>query len=183
VLADTATGLRHHTRRELLAQSIGQIAVGLIGGMAGSASMGGTVTAVQAGARRWAALTAGSRAAVQCCCSSAKSGNGCQPAPGRHHHRLGPQSAGNRHRRLGARRRRTRLDAAVTLLVAGVTVGYDLMIAVLGRAGDRHPAVHPRAKPGVRSSIADLTVIDRPSVRQRPSGASRTVWPGTATGS
>jgi SulP family sulfate permease len=67
-----------------------------------------------------------------------------------------------------ARRRWTRLDAAVALLVAGVTVGYDLMAAVLVglsiaillfiRAQSQLPIIHRR-----------LTAIERPSVRQRPS--------------
>ena len=166
VLADTATGLRHHTRRELLVQSIGQIAVGLIGGMAGSASMGGTATAVRAGARRWAALTAG----VVLLSVLLLFGQVGQWLPTSALAGIIIASA------LGLletdivawiRRRRTRMDAAVTLLVAGVTLSYDLMIAVLVglaiaillfiREQNRVPIIHRR-----------LTVTERPSVRQRP---------------
>ena len=130
VLADTATGQRHHARRELIAQSLGQIAAGLAGGMAGSASMGGPVIAIQAGARRWAALTAGMLLLLlllfaapvgQWLPTSALAG-------------IIVASALNLLEKdimAWARRRRTRLDAAVALLVTGTTVGYDLMIAVL----------------------------------------------------
>ena len=166
VLADTVTGQRHHARRELIAQSLGQIAVGLAGGMAGSASIGSTVTALQAGARRWAALTAGMLLLLlllfaapvgQWLPTSALAG-------------IIVASALNLLEKdimAWARRRRTRLDAVVALLVTGTTVGYDLMIAVLVglviaivlfiRDQSRVSVIHRR-----------LTVIDRPSVRQRP---------------
>ena len=166
VLADTTTGLRHNARRTLLAQSIGQIAVGLVGGMAGSASVGGTVTAVQAGARRWAAPAAGgillllllfSGPIGQWLPTSALAGIIIASAL----NLLEPDIVA------WARRRRTRLDAAVALLVTSVTLGYDLMIAVLVglaiaillfiRAQSRVPIIHRR-----------MTVIERPSVRQRP---------------
>ena len=166
VLADTVTGQRHHARRELIAQSLGQIAAGLAGGMAGSASIGSTVTAIQAGARRWAALTAGMLLLLlllfaapvgQWLPSSALAG-------------IIVASALNLLEKdimAWARRRRTRLDAVVALLVTGTTVGYDLMIAVLVglviaivlfiRDQSRVSVIHRR-----------LTAIDRPSVRQRP---------------
>ena len=166
VLADTATGLRHNARRELLAQSVGQIVTGLAGGMAGSASVGGTAPAVQAGARRWAALGAGTAllllplfagAVGQWLPTSALAG-------------IILASALNlRDRDILAwlRRRRTRLDAAVAVLVTGVTLSYDLMVAVLVglaiaillfiRQQSRVPIIHRR-----------LTATERPSVRQRP---------------
>lgn len=166
VLADTTTGLRHDARRSLLAQSIGQIAVGLVGGMAGSASVGGTVTSVQAGARRWAAPTAGgillllllfSGPVGQWLPTSALAGIIVASAFGLLETDIVAW----------ARRRRTRLDAAVALLVTGVTLGYDLMMAVLVglaiaillfiRAQSRVPIIHRR-----------MTAIERPSVRQRP---------------
>ena len=165
VLADTTTGLRHNSRRELLAQSVGQIVTGLAGGMAGSASVGGTVTAVRAGARRWAAPTASgillllllfSGPVGQWLPTSALAG-------------IIIASALNLLETdivAWARRRRTRLDAAVALLVTGVTVGYDLMSAVLVglaiaillfiREQSQVPVIHRR-----------LTAIERPSVRQR----------------
>jgi SulP family sulfate permease len=166
VLADTVTGQRYHARRELLAQSLGQIAVGLAGGMAGSASIGGTATAVQAGARRWAALIAG----VLLLFLLLFGGSVGQWLPTSALAGIIVASALNLLEKdivAWARRRRTRLNAAVALLVTVATVGYDLMIAVLIglvitivlfiRDQSRVSVVHRR-----------LTVVDRRSVRQRP---------------
>jgi SulP family sulfate permease len=166
VLADTTTGQRHNARSELLAQGIGQIAVGLAGGMAGSASVGGTATAVQAGARRWAAFTA----SLLLLLLLSFSGPMGQWLPTSALAGIIIASALNLLETdiiAWARRRWTRLDAAVALLVAGVTVGYDLMAAVLVglsiaillfiRAQSQLPIIHRR-----------LTGIERPSVRQRP---------------
>ncbi|MCP5451167.1 MAG: SLC26A/SulP transporter family protein [Gammaproteobacteria bacterium] len=166
MLADTATGLRHNARRELLAQSIGQIVVGLTGGMAGAASVGGTTTAIRAGARRWAALAAG----LLLLTILSFAGPLGQWLPTSALAGIIIASALNLVERdivAWARRRRTRLDAAVALLVAGITVGYDLMMAVLAglaiaillfiRQQSRLPIVHRRT-----------TAIERPSVRQRP---------------
>lgn len=165
VLADATTGLRHNARRELLAQSIGQVVVGLVGGMAGSASIGGTVTAVRSGARRWAALSAGVLLLLLLLLfgqigrwlpTSALAGMIIASAIGL----LETDIAAWFHRR-------TWLNAAVALLVTGVTLRYDLMIAVLVglaiaillfiREQNRIPIVHRR-----------LTGAERSSVRQRP---------------
>ncbi|MBK8509553.1 MAG: SulP family inorganic anion transporter [Candidatus Competibacter sp.] len=169
-VADTATGLRHDPRRTLLGQSLGQIAVGLTGGMAGAASVGGTATASQAGARRWAApITALILLALLLF--------------------LGPVGRWLPTSMLSgiiiasalnlleldilawARRSRTRLDAGVALLVIGVTLGYDLMVAVLVglaiailqfvRAQSRISIIHTRQ-----------TGLQRHSVRQRPAEQS-----------
>ncbi len=166
VLADTATGLRHNARRELLAQSVGQMLTGLTGGMAGSASVGGTAPAVQAGARRWAALGAGlvllllwllAGRAGQWLPTSALAGIILASA----------LNLLDKDILAWLRRRHTRLDAAVAVLVTGVTLGYDLMVAVLVglaiaillfiRQQSRVPIIHRR-----------LTGTERPSVRQRP---------------
>lgn len=165
VLADTTTGLRHNSRRELLAQSVGQIVTGLAGGMAGSASVGGTVTAVRAGARRWAAPTA-SGILLLLLLSSGPVG---QWLPTSALAGIIIASALNLLETdivAWARRRRTRLDAAVALLVTGITLGYDLMVAVLVglaiaillfiREQSQVPIIHRR-----------LTATERPSVRQR----------------
>lgn len=166
VVADGITGLRHNARRELLAQSVGQIAVGLAGGVAGSASVGTTTTSVLAGARRWAALTAGAillllllffGQAGQWLPTSALAG-------------LIIASSLNLLETdivAWARRRRTRLDAAVAVLVTAITLSYDLMSAVLVglaitillfiREQSRAPVIHRR-----------LTAAERLSVRQRP---------------
>ncbi|MBL8259672.1 MAG: SLC26A/SulP transporter family protein [Candidatus Competibacteraceae bacterium] len=165
-VADTVTGLRHDPRRTLLGQSLGQIAIGLAGGMASAASVGGTATASQAGARRWAAPLSGLILLVLLLF-------------------LGPVGRWLPTSMLSgiiiasalnlleldilawARRSRTRLDAGVALLVIGVTLGYDLMVAVLVglaiaillfvQAQSRISIIHTRQ-----------TGLQRHSVRQRP---------------
>ena len=169
-VADTVTGLRHDPRRTLLGQSLGQIAIGLLGGMASAASVGGTATASQAGARRWAAPVTGLILLVLLLF-------------------LGPVGRWLPTSMLSgiiiasalnlleldiiawARRSRTRLDAGVALLVIGVTLGYDLMVAVLVglaiaillfvQAQSRISIIHTRQ-----------TGLQRHSVRQRPAEQS-----------
>lgn len=166
VIADSVTGQRHRARRELLAQGIGQIVVGLLGGMAGGASLSGTTTAVRAGARRWAPLLAaglllflllGAGAIGRWLPTSALAGLIIASALALIETDI----------LAWARRRHTRRDAAVALLVATVSVGHDLMLAVLvGLAiavalfihdQSRVPVIHRR-----------LTGAERPSVRKRP---------------
>ncbi|MFO1371438.1 MAG: SulP family inorganic anion transporter [Candidatus Competibacteraceae bacterium] len=130
VIADATTGLRHNGRRELLAQGLGQCAAGLMGGMAGSATTGATVVAVQAGGRRWTGIIAGAALALlalgagpvgQWLPTSALAGILIAAALGLVETDI----------LAWARRPTTQLDAAVAVLVAAVTVSYDLTIAVL----------------------------------------------------
>lgn len=51
LIADTLTGTRHKSNRELIGQGIGNIASGLIGGLPCSGSTASTVTNIQAGGR------------------------------------------------------------------------------------------------------------------------------------
>ncbi len=60
VVADASTGSRHNSRGELVAQGLGQIAAGLLGGCGGGGTKGSTLTAINAGGRRWPAVVAGS---------------------------------------------------------------------------------------------------------------------------
>ena len=166
VVADATTGLRHNARRTLLGQAIGQIAVGLVGGVAGAASVGGTATAVRAGARRWAAPLAGVLLLVMLAYAntigrwlpvSALSGIIIASAINLIEFDI----------LAWARHRPTRLDAVVALLVVGVTLGYGLIAAVLAGlllavvlfvyAQSRIPVIHTRQ-----------TGQQRHSVRQRP---------------
>ncbi len=60
VVADVATGERHHARRELLGQGSGHLLSALAGGMAGAGTTGATLVAIESGGRQWAGLvTAG----------------------------------------------------------------------------------------------------------------------------
>lgn len=172
VIADTTTGQRHNAHRELLAQSIGQMAVGLVGGLAGAASVGGTTTAVQAGARRWAALTAG----ILLLLLLLFAGSAGQWLPTSALAGIIIASAINLMEKdiiAWAQQRRTRLDAMVALLVIIVTLAQDLMIAVLVglsiaillfiRSQSQLPVIQRR-----------LTALERPSVRKRP--ADQVEW-------
>ncbi|MDS4030757.1 MAG: SulP family inorganic anion transporter [Candidatus Contendobacter sp.] len=166
VLADTVTGLRHDARRELLAQSVGQILTGLAGGMAGSASVGGTATAVQAGARRWAALGAG-LALLLLLLFAGQTGQWLPTSALAGIILASALNLLDKDILAWLRRSRTRLDAVIAVLVTGITLSYDLMVAVLVglaiaillfiRQQSRVPIIHRR-----------LTGAERHSVRRRP---------------
>lgn len=165
VIADAHSGLRHNGRRELFAQGLGQLAAGLTGGMAGSATTGATVVAIQSGGRRWIGVVAGAALALLALCAgsvgqwlptSALAGILIAAALGLVETDI----------LAWARHPATRLDAAVAALVATVTVGYDLMAAVLVgvliaitlfiRTQVKAPVIHRR-----------LTGQETRSVRQR----------------
>ncbi|HGX93185.1 MAG TPA: SulP family inorganic anion transporter, partial [Candidatus Tenderia sp.] len=59
VVADEATGERHDARGELMAQGIGQLLTGILGGVGGGGTKGSTLVAIKTGGRRWAAVVAG----------------------------------------------------------------------------------------------------------------------------
>ncbi len=129
VLADLETGRRHTARKELIGQGVGHIASGFLGGMAGAGTTGATLVAVSGGGRRWVGVAAGLaillivvfgggigailplavlagiiiRVSIQM---------------------FDPDIV------LWIRNKRARADAVVAILVAGVTVGYDLLVAV-----------------------------------------------------
>jgi len=56
VVADEQTGERHDANRELAAQGIGQIVAGLLGGIGGGGTKGATLVAIRTGGRRWTAV-------------------------------------------------------------------------------------------------------------------------------
>lgn len=58
VIADVATSSRHHARRELVAQGVGNLLAGAVGGMAASGTTGATLVAIGSGGARWAAAVA-----------------------------------------------------------------------------------------------------------------------------
>jgi len=129
VVADVTSGARHDARRELMGQGIGQIAAGLSGGMAGAGTTAATVVAVNSGGRRWSALVAGI-AFVALLSVGGRVGL-ILPVP---------VLAGiifyvaigmvDRDVVRWLRQRRTQVDAGIVLLVAMITVFYDLMVAV-----------------------------------------------------
>ncbi len=130
VLADVSTGSRHQARRELMGQGGGHLLSSLFGGMAGAGTTGATLVAIQSGGRQWAgAVTAlcmlllilfmGPVAAVLPI--SVFSGIILYVAI------FGML---DKDILLWLRTPQARADAVIALIVTGVTVFYDLMLAV-----------------------------------------------------
>jgi len=166
VLADVSTGSRHQARRELMGQGGGHLLSALFGGMAGAGTTGATLVAIQSGGRQWVgAVTAlcmlllimfmGSAAAVL------------------------PISvfAGiilyvaifgmlDKDILLWLRTPQARTDAFIALIVTGVTVFYDLMLAVgLGVLLAAVEFIRSQVQSAVVQRRWNLT--DRTSLRRR----------------
>lgn len=129
VIADVNTGARHSANRELVGQGLGQISSGFSGGMAVAGTTGATVVAIKSGGRRWAAVIAGvtlfamilfARDIGRILPISVLAGIILSVSL----HMLDLDIVG------WLKRKKTRQDAGIALLVTGVTVGYDLMAAV-----------------------------------------------------
>jgi len=166
VVADVATGARHDARRELVGQGLGQVAAGLAGGMGGAGTTGATMVSVQTGGRRLAPLVAGGLFVALVLGGGAVG-------------RVLPLAvlAGVILRialhmveadiLAWARRRRTRPDAGVAVLVTAVTVAFGLMVAVLLgvaisivlflREQVRAPVVHRRSTGAEIRSVRERT--------------------------
>lgn len=170
VVADVETGARHATRRTLVGAGCAQICAGLFGGMGGSATTGATVVAIRSGARRWAGAVCGLVLALLV-------------LAGRDIGRILPigvlagiilhvaVSLIDRDIVGWARRRGTRLDAGIALLVTAVTVVWDLTVAIaIGVAiaiaqfihsQVRQPVVHRRSTATQARSLRRRTDGDR----------------------
>ncbi len=59
LVADSKTGARHDSRKEIVAQGSAEIVVGLAGALGGWGTKGATLVATDAGGRRWAPIVAG----------------------------------------------------------------------------------------------------------------------------
>ena len=130
VLVDAASGERHQAKRELTGQGVGQMLAALFGGVAGAGTTGASLVAVNSGGRYWASIVT---ALIILLIILA----------------LGPIAALlpisvlagvilhvailgmlERDILLWLKRRTSRMDALTALLVTGVTIAYDLMVAV-----------------------------------------------------
>ena len=129
VIADTRTGRRHDARRELVGQGAGQVLCGLSGALAGAGTTAATLVAAEAGGGR----RAGAGCAIVIICLVLVFHDVTSWVP------ISVLAAIVVHVAIGLlgldilawwRRRRTRADAMVALLVTGVTVAFDLMVAV-----------------------------------------------------
>ena len=59
LVADSKTGERHNSKKEIIAQGTAEILTGLFGGLGGWGTKGATLVAIDAGGRRWSAVCAG----------------------------------------------------------------------------------------------------------------------------
>jgi sulfate permease, SulP family len=166
VVADVATSDRHKAKRELVGQGFGQMAAALFGGIAGAGTTGASLVAIKSGGRYWAAIISAFTFIFIIIF-------------------LGPVAAllpisvlagiilhvaimGMIERDIIAwlKRRTSLLDATTALMVTGVTIAYDLMIAVgvgliiaifqFVRAQILSPVIHRRS-----------TIEQHPSLRSR----------------
>ena len=166
VVTDVATTDRHNAKRELTGQGIGQMLAALFGGVAGAGTTGASIVAIKSGGRHWTAFFSALTFVLIIIV-------------------LGPVAALlpisvlagiilhvaiigmlERDILLWFKNPRNRMDAMTAILVTGVTVTYDLMIAVgIGlilatfqfvRAQILSPVVHRRS-----------TIAQHPSLRRR----------------
>ncbi len=59
IVADSQTNTRHNGRKEIVAQGIGQIIVGLLGGLGGGGTKGATLVNIQSGGGRYSSIFSG----------------------------------------------------------------------------------------------------------------------------
>ncbi len=59
LVADSKTGFRHDSKKEIFAQGLSGITIGLLGGLGGWGTKGATIVSTEAGGRRWAPVMAG----------------------------------------------------------------------------------------------------------------------------
>ena len=129
LIADVETGERHDARRELLGQGIGLSLSGLLGGIAGAGTTGATVAAIRNGARSFA----GAFCAAAVAATLIWGRNLTEQLP------ISVLAGVIIFVAIGLleqniivwwQRNRTRTDALIAVLVALVTVSFDLMLAV-----------------------------------------------------
>lgn len=58
LVADSQTGARHSSGKELVAQGVGQALIGIVGGVGGGGTKGSTMACTMAGGRRWSPVFA-----------------------------------------------------------------------------------------------------------------------------
>ncbi len=166
VVADSATTTRHHAKRELTGQGIGQMMAAMFGGIAGSGTTGATLVSVQSGGRRGVALF--SALIFTLCVLLLGSVAALLPVSVLAGLILNVaiMSMIKWDMFVWLKRRASRLDGATALLVIGVTLAYNLMAAIgvglvvailqFVRAQIKSPVIHRRSN-----------LAQRPSVRQR----------------
>jgi len=183
VVADVSTGARHSARRELMGQGVGHLLASVSGGMAGAGTTGATLVAIQSGGRYWAGLVTGiSFILLILFMGPVASLLPISVFAGIILH-VAVFSMFDKDIALWLKTPQARMDGLIALIVTGVTVFYDLMVAVgLGvalaaiefiRAQMQSTVVHRR-----------WNMNDRKSLRRRPKRASKTLEekPGMVVG-
>ena len=166
VLADVASGHRHRAKYELTGQGIGHMIAALFGGTAGAGTTGATLIAIKTGGRHWAAIfSAFLFLIVIALISPIAALLPISVLAGIIFH-VAVFGMFERDVLTWIKRRTSRMDALTALLVTGVTVTYDLMIAVavgiilalfhFVRAQFLSPVIHRRS-----------TIDQHPSLRRR----------------
>jgi len=130
VVADVATGQRHKAKRELTGQGIGQMVAALFGGVAGAGTTGATMVSINSGGRHWVALLSSLLIIlIVVLLGPIASLLPISVLAGVIFH-VAIFSMLERDIISWFRRPTSRLDAFTAVLVIGVTVAYNLMIAV-----------------------------------------------------
>ncbi|HKI60769.1 MAG TPA: SulP family inorganic anion transporter [Mariprofundaceae bacterium] len=167
VVADVSTGTRHHARKELMGQGAGHLLSSMFGGMAGAGTTGSTLVAIQSGGRQWAGLVTGiSMLLLILFMGPVASVLPISVFAGIILHvAIFGMLDKDILRWLGTPQ--ARIDAAIALIVTGVTVFYDLMVAVgLGVA----LAAVEFIRAQVQTAVIQLrwNIGERTSLRRRP---------------
>jgi len=172
VVADVSTGARHSARRELVGQGVGHLLASVFGGMAGAGTTGATLVAIESGGRYWAGLVTGiSFILLILFMGPVASILPISVFAGIILH-VAIFSMFDKDIALWLKTPRARMDGAIALAVTGVTVFYDLMIAVgLGVALAAAEFIRAQMQSAVVHRRWNLD--NRTSLRRRPKRACK----------
>jgi len=166
-LADGYSGERHKPKKELMAEGLGQMVSGMFGGMAGAGATGATMSSLENGGGRYAAIYTGIIILISIFFL-------------RNIGTVIPVSAlvgiiiyvavrrlVNREWWLWLRYRQTRFDAITSILVIAAALIYDMMVAI---GAGMMMAVFHFLRAQVQASIVNrrVTVAEHPSLRHMP---------------
>lgn len=172
VLADLSTGARHSARRELMGQGMGQLLASFSGGMAGAGTTGATLVAIESGGRHWVGLITGIGFLLLILfVGPIASILPISVFAGIILH-VAIFSMLDKDIALWLKTPQARMDGAIALAVTGVTVFYDLMVAVgLGVALAAVEFIRAQMQSAVVHRRWNLD--NRTSLRRRPKSACK----------
>ncbi|MDQ6960232.1 MAG: SulP family inorganic anion transporter [Mariprofundaceae bacterium] len=170
VVADVSTGARHSARRELMGQGVGHLLAAVSGGMAGAGTTGATLVAIESGGRYRAGLVTGvSFIILVLFMGPVASILPISVFAGIILH-VAIFSMFDKDIALWLKTPQARMDGVIALAVTGVTVFYDLMIAVgMGVALAAVEFIRAQMQSGVVHRRWNLS--NRTSLRRRPKSA------------